>query len=288
MTKYTWLKSRSLIFGIFFLSFFWASTVFCSANGYLPPDTLTLTLLQSIPAKASIATLDHLGQLYVVTTDNALEKYAPDGRLLARFSQNRLGRISVLDASNPLKIMLFYADFRRVLFLDRSLVLLGELDIEKANLPFVRTLALASDGHLWVYDEANFQLKKISAAGETLFESQPLQQVLSGTPPMPAAIHERDGRVFVSDTAQGVFVFDAYAQYNKLLIFKGIQYFSISEDRLFWLSGGEAWSWSPDNFMAEPIGRPTGLGSDTGCVLLPQRLLRVAADNVTVFGVDVH
>ena len=59
----------------------------------------------SLPVQARCAEADQFGNVYVLTTANALEKYAPDGRLLTRYSNNRLGPAARVDVSNPLKVM---------------------------------------------------------------------------------------------------------------------------------------------------------------------------------------
>jgi hypothetical protein len=51
------------------------------------PDSFQLLL--SLPLPLRFATADHLGNLYGITPANRIEKHAPDGRLLAQYSNNR-------------------------------------------------------------------------------------------------------------------------------------------------------------------------------------------------------
>lgn len=174
----------------------------------------SLRPLLRLPIAARYAAADHLGNTYVVTEANVLEKYAPDGRFLVRYSSNRLGQIAWLDVSNPLKVLVWYADFRSAVLLDRSLTVLGEINLIDLGYPDVRTVAAASDGNLWLYDEVNFRLLKITPEGEKRAESQSLN-LLDYTPRQPTALREQDNRVWLADAVAGLGVFDAFGQFER-------------------------------------------------------------------------
>jgi hypothetical protein len=157
------------------------------------------------------ATADNLGNVYRITASNAVEKYAPGGRLLSQFSSNRLGQASSIDVSNPMKTLIWYADFKTVLFLDRSLTALGELNLLQAGFPEVRTVASARDGNMWIYDEALFRLRKVTPAGEQLFESVNLGQLYAFRLAI-TWMEESDTRLFAAEAQNGIMVFDAFAQ----------------------------------------------------------------------------
>lgn len=202
-----------------------------------PADTLRL--LYSLPVKAAFATLDNLSNLYVITPDNAIEKYAPDGRRLARYTNNRLGQAVRLDVSNPLKVLVWYADFRTALFLDRSLTDLGALNLIAAGYPEVRTVAAALDGNMWLYDEVNFRLVKITPEGGKRYESQ-VMNLLEPTPNRPSCIREGDDRVWMADSVQGIFAFDLFAQFDRTFAPQHpLTEFQIVDDQMHYLAGGK-------------------------------------------------
>ena len=172
------------------------------------PDTLVL--LQTLPVPVTFATTDNLGNLYILTPDNALEKYNAEGRRLARYSNNRLGVATSIDAANPLKLLVWYADFRTAVFLDRSLTELGALSLDAAGFTIVRSVAMSFDGNLWAYDEALFKLKKITPEGTVVFETPALNQLVS-VPPTADELKEIGNQVYLADRQQGIFIFDQYA-----------------------------------------------------------------------------
>ncbi len=175
-------------------------------------DSFSISLV--LPGGTYFATADNLGNVYRITTSNSVEKYAPDGRLLTRYSNNRLGKATVLDVTNPLKTLVWYAEFRTVLFLDRSLTALGELNLLQAGYPEVRTVASSRDGNLWIYDEVAFRLRKITPEGAQLYESQHLGQLFVEKISI-LGMKESDNRLYASDAGLGVLVFDAFAQFQE-------------------------------------------------------------------------
>src|ERR1035437_1646446 len=73
-------------------------------------------LVKSIPKTSSIFTTDNLGNSYIVS-GNIVEKYSPEGDFMKSYSDNNLGRISLVDAINPMKLLLFYEPFQQMVIL---------------------------------------------------------------------------------------------------------------------------------------------------------------------------
>lgn len=200
----------------------------------LPAQTATpdsLRLERSLPVTARFATTDNLGNLYLISPKNILEKYAPDNRLLSRYSNNRLGTAVWLDVTNPLKVLVWYADFRTVVFLDRNFTQTAELNLISAGYPEVRTVAAAADGNMWLYDEVAFQLKKISPDGQTRFESQALNLIQADRLNIHT-IRDNGREVFAAEPDQGILCFDNYAQYQRTLDWKNIASFTLEGNQL--------------------------------------------------------
>ncbi len=173
----------------------------------------TLRRRQTLPLSVHFATADNLGNIYIVTPQNAVEKYDSDGRLIGRYTNNRAGFAKAVDAANPMKVMVWYGDFRTVAFLDRNLTPLGELNLIQAGYPEVRAVAAAADGNLWIYDEVAFQLKKISPEGILLAESPRLNALLPGRLSIET-LWDDGSQVYAFSPEQGLMCFDAHAQFR--------------------------------------------------------------------------
>src|SRR5665213_2149670 len=78
------------------------------------------TLIKSLPIHATFLTTDHLSNCYLIS-DNQLMEYDSTGKYLANYSDKNLGGLFSIDATNPMKLQLFYRDFGQIITLDNKL-----------------------------------------------------------------------------------------------------------------------------------------------------------------------
>ena len=184
------------------------------------PDTLRPVLTLAVQARYAEA--DQLSNVYLINRQNAVEKYDSSGRLLTRYSNNRLGRAERLDATNPLKILIWYPDFQTLVWLDRNLTELGILSLSEAGYPIPSALAAASDGNFWLYDESLFRLLKVSPEGKTIIESQDFNLLFSKTtrivgikesPAEITAAGAQGNEVFLMSENDGIHRFNIFGAY---------------------------------------------------------------------------
>lgn len=215
-----------------------------------------------IPATVSIEarnfTTDNLQNLYVITPENEVVKYAPDGQELFRYFNNTLGQVAFLDATNPFHLLLFLPEYQNVLTLDRTLNLTGQFNLFQFGLFQVNAVGMASDGQLWVYDETAFRLKKIAADGTVKAESSDLSLTL-GKAIRPNFLTERQQQVFLNDPEAGVLVFDVFGQYQKTIGIKGLKEFQVLDDQLVYFRDGRLWAFHLAALMEQPLTVPVKL-----------------------------
>ena len=125
---------------------------------------------------------DIRGNIYVVN-GASLVKLDRSGNKLANYEDFLLGDISSIDSDNPLKIMLFYRDAGKIVFLDDKLTVIGEpLDLFSQNLQNVTLATYSTDNKIWLYDEVakdliavDFHLNVISRNHLTISGLNPSQ-----------------------------------------------------------------------------------------------------------------
>src|SRR5882757_5717359 len=81
----------------------------------------SLIHVKAIPISARSLASDELGNVYVVKNDNSLIRYSQNGDSTAFYKSISNGDITTVDASNPLRVLLYYAPFSKVVVLDRML-----------------------------------------------------------------------------------------------------------------------------------------------------------------------
>src|SRR5262245_29181202 len=75
-------------------------------------------------------TVDNLDNIYILNSRNQVKKVSPAGDSVAVFNDiKRFGKASLLDVSNPLKVLLYYKDFATIVVLDRLLNAVNTIDL---------------------------------------------------------------------------------------------------------------------------------------------------------------
>ena len=194
-----------------------------SAPSASPQDTTRFELRSRLNGTFTLFDVDNLGNIYAVTPENRLKKYNPRGDSMGVFNDvRRYGRLTAVDASNPLKTLLFYRDFRTVVVLDRFLNLVNVVDLRKQDLFQVGLVAQSYDNRIWLFDEQESRLRKIDEDGRPSSETAELRMVLDEAPE-PVTLQDRNGYVFMYDPLRGMYVFDYYGAMKGRMLIPGWQ-----------------------------------------------------------------
>jgi hypothetical protein len=197
-----------------------------------------MRLLASIKTEADLFTADNQGNVYVVK-DGELSKYDHAGKLLYKYSNKNLGKISSVDASNMLRILVYYKDFSQVVFLDNTLSLTGEpVSFDKLGYPAVSLACAAHNNGMWIFDEQNSAIVLLGSDYEKTQKTENLSTLLNMSI-QPVEMLEYDNRVYLNDTAHGILVFDIYGTYYKTIPYKEITHFQPVRDQVYYMRAGE-------------------------------------------------
>lgn len=235
--------------------------------------TDSLRIIATHPMSARAITTDELGNIYAIHTDNTLARYNDHSDSTGFYRSALNGNLGFVDATNPLRLVLYYPAFNKVQILDRQLALRSEVDLRTLRILTPTAVATASDGNIWVYDPFNAKLLKLDETGAQVSEGLDLRQQLSFTP-KASFLLERDRRIFLCDTAHGVLVFDQFATYITTLPFKGIGTFQAFAGQLVFAKGDTLHSYNMESFDEKLLPLPN---KEDGIVdvSLHQRMLAV-------------
>ena len=95
-------------------------------NTFAQSENDGLKSITEITKTTDFITTDKLGNLYTVAGDE-ISKYDQNGKFLQKNSIKSLGKITSLDVTNPLKILVFYKDYNKIVFIDNMLAQSGNL-----------------------------------------------------------------------------------------------------------------------------------------------------------------
>ena len=189
-------------------------------------------LVRTYEGDIASAAMDNLDNLYIVSSTGQVKKFDAKGDSAGVYNQVRnFGKLSSIDVSNPLKLILFYKDFSTVVVLDRFLSNITTLDLRKFSILQPGAVGMSYDNNIWVYDEYDNKLKKVDEQGNRLMETIDFRSVFN-QPISPQKIINDNGLVYLADTLNGVFVFDNYGSFQKKIPLRKWQSIAISKNNI--------------------------------------------------------
>ena len=178
-------------------------------------------------------TVDNLDNIYILNNSNQIKKYNSNGDSVAIYNDvKKFGRATLIDVSNPLKILLYYRDFATVVMLDRFLNAVNSIDLRKQNIFQAKAVGQSYDNKIWVYDEIENKLKKVDEDGKLLQET-PDFRLLLGAAPSPLKIFDENKFVYVYDSIYGVYVFDYFGSLKNNIMIDHWKNFKVAGKYIF-------------------------------------------------------
>ncbi len=238
--------------GIFFLLCFWSTAA-------LPQTDTGFTLVKKISGDIAGFTVDNLDNIYLLSSRNQVKKLNAAGDSVAVYNDVRkFGQATLIDVSNPLKVLLYYKDFATVVMLDRFLNAVNVVDLRKNNVLQARAIGQSYDNKIWVFDEYENKLKKIGEDGKLLLET-PDFRLLLGEALAPARIFDEDKYVYLYDSAKGVYVFDYYGALKNGIQIKGWQNFKVAGKYIFGSTADSLYRYGIRDFRVDEWKMPDAL-----------------------------
>ncbi len=209
--------------------------IVCMALSFTTDDGLKT--LFTIKAKADFFTTDNLGNTYLIKGDE-IKKYSQTGDLLKIFSNNTTGKIASLDATNPLRILLFYKDFATILILDDLLSQNGDpMNLLDYGLEQSDLICNSFNNGIWFFNRQNMELVRLDETFKPVVNTGNLNRLLH-TDLKPNFMIEHNGFIYLNNPDEGILAFDIYGTYFKTIPVKGLQHFQVKDNILFYYSDG--------------------------------------------------
>ncbi|RYY31243.1 MAG: hypothetical protein EOO04_01970 [Chitinophagaceae bacterium] len=217
-------------------------------------------------------TVDNLGNCYTISSTGQLKKFTAEGDSAAVFNDvRRYGKLHSIDVTNPLKVLLYFKSFSTILILDRFLNVRSAIDLRKQNLFQVKAIGQSYDNNIWVFDELESKLKKVSDDGRIIDQSADFRMLFDSMP-SPQFIVDQDKLVHLYDSTKGVYFFDYYGAFKNRIIFTGWSDFTVINKVMFGRDGDYLYSYEPGSLNLKKFAIPVGLRASTKLKITPQYL----------------
>lgn len=266
-----------------FSYFFTALILFASHQfNYAQADS-SYRLINSINADIVDFAIDNLDNVYLINSSNQVKKINAKGDSLAIFNDvKKFGKLTSIDASNPLRVLLYYKDFGIIAVLDRFLNIRNTIDLRKQNIYLVKTISQSFDNNIWLYDELENKVKKIDDEGKILLETPDFRQ-LFGYATSPVKIFDQDRLVYLYDTAQGVFVFDYYGSLKNKILITGWKDFKVIGKYIFGLKKDTLFRYQIDTFRYDEVIIPEYLASASKLDFSTSRIYALKKNELLIY-----
>jgi hypothetical protein len=244
----------------------------------------TLAVAQQLDFRFSIEetndyiVVDHLENLYFVL-GGRVAKYDSNGNLVGRMGDAFDGEITILDAGNPLRILLYYPGFNQVRMLDNQLAPLGNpVDLTRLGYSNIEALCNSSHGGFWILDQSRMKLLCLNRHNRVIYQS-PTFSSLPFKKNGILFIREIQRKIYMVQEDASIVVFDHFGNFEQ--VWKpdcpGTPRFSMQElvcvfnqDVLIYnLLNGERKTITPSPTPTEPLlyysGSSIYTGGSSGC-----------------------
>lgn len=197
----------------------------------------------ALNTKPSSIVSDNLANVYFVSEDK-FTKYDMKLNLMKEFSNKNFGSITSADVTNPLRILLYYREFGRIVFLDNTLSQNGEpIALEKLGYPLAILAASSHDNGTWIYDQPTFELLRFDNSLAVTSRTGNLSQILA-VDLQPDFLIEKDNHVFLNNPKTGIIVFDVFGTYIKTIPLLNLRSFQVADDEIIYYENGQLHAWN--------------------------------------------
>ena len=185
----------------------------------------------------SAAFLDPRIGLFIGDVRGNVYRYNLDGTPSALiYSPPKPARVTLLDASNPLRIFLYYEDLQEYVLLDRFLTETARYSLNELS-TFAGICAPSQNNQVWMLDLQMFSLRKIDPLNPSGALTIPLEQILDPEDYDITHMQEYQNLLFFADLKRGVYIFDNMGNLVQHIDLPGISRFSFYDNKLLMVSG---------------------------------------------------
>lgn len=195
--------------------------------------------------------VDDIGNVYYVDKLNTLNKYEANVPRYIKYADLKSGKIHSIDVSNPLRVVVFYADQFVVKFLDVNLTEINSFKIKDVYPDgWIRLVCSSNNNGIWMYDELSRKLIKVGEQLITQFQTGDLYLV-TRKKINPNFIIEHGDELYLNDPKIGLLVFDLFGGYKKTIKVQSTSAMQFKKDGIYFSSDNYWMKYS--NFKTDTI-----------------------------------
>ncbi len=199
-------------------------------------QTYLLNLEKKVPINETAAvSIDRNGFYYLADFNGDVHKLDQQGKEVNKYSPDKPGVATNLEAWQTLRTLVFYADFQEFVFLDRFLNFSPLYSIAQAGVGFISLLTLSEDNQIWLFDNENIRLIKYDYNTNQITLTSPIINYVIQENNNLNYLKTYQQQLFLNDKLNGILVFDNFGNYVKTLPFIGLEYFNFYKNKIYFI-----------------------------------------------------
>lgn len=258
--------------------------IFCWLSVFSQGDS-SFQLVRTLKGDIADFTVDNLDNVYILTSRNQVKKFNANGDSVAVFNDVRkFGKATLVDVSNPLKVLLYYKDFATVVMLDRFLNVVNTIDLRKQNIFQAKAIGQSYDNKIWVYDEMENKLKKIDEDGKLLQETPDFRLIFTQSP-SPSKIFDENKYVYLYDSTKGINVFDYYGALKNNILITRWQNLKVTGKYIFGSKADTLYRYEISNFVYDEWKMPEQISKSRLFNFSSARLYALKENSIEIYSI---
>jgi hypothetical protein len=243
--------------------------------------------IKNIPGKYTDLNVDALENIYVLTPDFQLKKMSSDGFILSIFNSVKLYRApSLIDVSNPLKILLYYKNSGFIVTLDKLLTVRNSINIHTQQYFNIPVIASSYDNNMWIFDGASLKIKKLDDLGNALVESQEMS-VFGDNIPEHVIMLADDKQVLLYDEQKGFYCFDWNGTFKDVIIpFLNWKSIGLYGKTIYGFKGNKLFLYEWQSLNLKEFDLPDGLSDNLKMKIANRKLYVLTEDGIRIYEIE--
>jgi hypothetical protein len=191
--------------------------------------------------------VDGFNQIYIIDKTE-ITKYKQEGTIFKTFSIKRYGDITDVDATNPLKLQVFYKDYQQIVFLDNQLTESNSaISLEKLGYEQCELACTSANNSFWIYNKQDNELIRLNGDLNPFIKTGNLKRILE-IDVKPNFMREHNGYLYLNCPKEGILVFDIFGTYYKTIPIKNLSEFSIQNSNIIYFQKGILYEYQTQSF----------------------------------------
>jgi hypothetical protein len=207
--------------------------------------------------EADFFSTDGFGNLYIVQNSELIKINISDGKKLV-YSNFSSGKISSIDPADPFRILVYYKDFNKIVFLDKNLTeIISPITLDDKGIYNAISVCQSVNGGFWVLDQNSAQLLYLDKSLNIVKKSAVIEEIYDqNTDTKQAFMLEKNDYIYVGFENAGVMQFDSYGVYIKTFPTINFANFQVIDNVIVYYSEGKLNYYNTQNYQEKSLKIP--------------------------------